>query len=49
MLALRGYRWCMFAATISAIPIHPGALLGIPFGVWSLLTLTKPNVAQEFR
>jgi hypothetical protein len=49
MLALRGYRWCLFASTLTAIPIHPGALLGIPFGIWALITISRPQIAQEFR
>lgn len=38
------------AAIVAMIPfVGPCCLLGIPFGVWALITLEKPGVRQAFR
>lgn len=38
------------AAIISMLPcISPCCLLGLPFGIWSLIVLSKPEVSSAFR
>jgi serine/threonine protein kinase len=38
--ALSNLRW---TAIIAIIPLHYGALVGIPFGIWTLMLLRLPN------
>ena len=42
------YRWAVTASVIAIIPSHWGALLGIPFGVWSLILLYKTETKTKF-
>jgi hypothetical protein len=50
MLRLKNYRRAHRAAIFSLIPIcTPCFLLGIPFGIWALVLLNRPEVKQRFR
>ncbi len=42
------YRWAAAAAVLAMLPFHWGAVIGIPFGVWSLILLLKPGRKSEF-
>ncbi|MBN2291138.1 MAG: hypothetical protein JXM70_01860 [Pirellulales bacterium] len=49
MLRLRGYRTAMTAAIVAMIPIcSPCFVLGIPFGIWAIVLLRKPEVQRRF-
>jgi hypothetical protein len=43
------YRWAVAASVLAMIPSHFGAVLGIPFGIWSLILLRKPQTRSEFK
>jgi predicted Ser/Thr protein kinase len=49
MLRRGSYRWAVAAAVLAIIPLHWGALLGIPFGIWSLILLRKARMKAEFQ
>ena len=49
MIRLRNYRSAYTAAILSVIPIcSPCLLLGIPFGIWAIVVLNRPEVKQRF-
>jgi hypothetical protein len=48
MLRLRGYPWAGAAAILATIPWSPSWLLGLPFGIWAIIVLGKPEVAEAF-
>lgn len=43
------YRWAVAAAVLAMLPFHWGVLIGIPFGVWSLILLLKPEAKSQFQ
>jgi hypothetical protein len=50
MLRRRNFPLAMTASVISVIPCLSGCYcLGIPFGIWALVVLMKPEVRQAFR
>ena len=49
MRKLKSYRWAMTGCVISLVPLlSPFVILGIPLGVWGIMTLRKPEVAKAF-
>ena len=48
MLRLRGYPWAGAAAILATIPWSPSWVLGLPFGIWAIVVLGKPAVAEAF-
>jgi hypothetical protein len=49
MLKLRSYGLAMTGTIVSLIPcLSPCCVLGIPFGIWSLIVLLRPEVKQAF-
>lgn len=49
MQRLQSYTWAKVAAILAVIPcVGPCYLLGIPFGIWALVVLGKPEVRQAF-
>jgi len=42
------YRWAVAAAVLAMIPSHWGAIVGIPFGIWSLILLCRSETKSEF-
>ncbi len=46
---LQSYGFAMTASIIAMIPcISPCCLLGLPFGIWALVVLSKPEVKSAF-
>lgn len=41
-------RGAAIAASIAAIVVSPGNIIGLPLGIWSLMTLGRPNVRAAF-
>ena len=49
MLRLKGYSGAMTAAIVSVIPLcSPCFVLGIPFGIWAIVLLRRPDVRNRF-
>ena len=49
MIRLKNYRNAYTAALLSLIPLcSPCLVLGIPFGIWAILILNRPEVKQRF-
>jgi hypothetical protein len=50
MLKVQSRTWAMVAAILSLIPcLLPCCCLGVPFGIWALVVLNKPEVVSAFR
>ena len=50
MLSKKNYSLCKTGAIIACIPIcTPCIILGIPFAVWSLVLLGKPEIQNSFQ
>jgi len=48
MRLLRSYGTAVTGAILAAIPITPGALIGLPMGIWALVVLSKAEVKAAF-
>lgn len=49
MMRLRSYPIAFSAAVVATIPmLGPCCILGIPFGIWALVVLAKPEVKRAF-
>ena len=49
MRRLSGYTFCMIGAVVSVIPIATGCCIsGIPFGIWALIVLSRPEIKAAF-
>jgi len=48
MLRLKSYRWGMAASILALLPCSPASLLGLVFGIWSLVVLNRPGVIAAF-
>jgi predicted Ser/Thr protein kinase len=42
------YRWAVAASVLAMLPSHFGAVLGIPFGIWSLILLRRSETRSKF-
>jgi hypothetical protein len=49
MLRLRGYGYAMTATIVAMVPCSACCILGLPFGIWGLVVLMKPEVKDAFR
>jgi hypothetical protein len=50
MSRLENYGWAQAAAVVGMIPcISPCCLLGLPFGIWALTVLNRPDIQRAFR
>ncbi len=50
MIRLKSYRSAMTAAIVSSIPCcSPCLFLGIPFGIWAIVVLARPDVKSRFQ
>jgi len=50
MMRLQSYGLAMTAAIVSMVPcVGPCCCLAIPFGIWALVVLMKPNVKAAFQ
>jgi hypothetical protein len=47
MRKLRNFSFCIIACVVAAVA-GPGALLGLPFGVWAVVVLIRPEVRKAF-
>jgi hypothetical protein len=48
MKRLESYGFAMTASIIAMLPCHGCCILGLPFGIWSLVVLSKPEVKDAF-
>ena len=48
MLNLRHWGWCLAVAIVAVIPLHPGVLFGLPFGIMALIELVRPGHRAQF-
>jgi hypothetical protein len=48
MRQVEAYRTSMAGALISILPVTPGALIGMPMGLWALALLTRKDVRRAF-
>jgi prolipoprotein diacylglyceryltransferase len=49
MKDLKMWSLCIAASILAMIPcVSPCCILGLPFGIWSLVVLTKPEVKAAF-
>jgi len=48
MKSLSSYGLAMTACIVSMIPCHSCCCLGLPFGIWGLVMLNKPEVKDAF-
>jgi hypothetical protein len=49
MQSLRSYEFAYAAAILAMIPcLTPCCVLGLPFGIWALVVLNKPEVKSQF-
>ena len=49
MRTLRSYSFCVVGAILACVPCSgPCYLLGIPFGLWALIVLNRPDVRDAF-
>jgi hypothetical protein len=50
MKNLENHGWAMAASIVAMIPcVSPCCLVGLPFGIWALIVLTKPEVKGAFQ
>jgi hypothetical protein len=49
MLGLRGYNFAITASILALIPCFtPCCCIGLPFGIWALVVLNRPEVKSQF-
>ena len=49
MHSLRSYEFSMTAAILAMIPcLTPCCILGLPFGIWAVVALTRPGIKSQF-
>ncbi len=49
MISLRWYPLAIAGSVLATIPmVSPCCLLGLPFGIWSLVVLLQPDVKSAF-
>jgi hypothetical protein len=48
MLRLQSYGLAIAAAIIAMLPCQCCCVLGLPFGIWVLVVLNKPEVKSQF-
>jgi hypothetical protein len=48
MKELDSYKWAVMSCVIAMLPISPGCILGVPFGVWALSILIRREVKEAF-
>jgi len=49
MKSLQSHGLAMTASILAMLPCSACCLLGLPMGIWSLITLSKPEVKAAFR
>jgi serine/threonine protein kinase len=48
MKELQNYKMAVLGCVLAVLPVTPGCLLGVPFGVWALIVLTRRDVKEAF-
>jgi hypothetical protein len=48
MLNLKNYGSAMVGVIFAMLPCNPGCLLGLPFGIWALVVMNRPEVKRAF-
>jgi len=48
LLQLKNHTVAMIAAIVAMIPCQCCCVLGLPFGIWALVVLSKPEVKSQF-
>ena len=48
MKELESYKWAVISSVLAMLPISPGCLFGVPFGVWALSVLFRSEVRKAF-
>jgi hypothetical protein len=48
MMRLSAYGFAMFTAVFAMLPCHCSCLLGLPFGIWAMIVLNRPEVRNSF-
>jgi hypothetical protein len=48
MLRLQSHGLAMAASIVAMLPCQCCCLLGLPFGIWALVVLNKPEVKSQF-
>jgi hypothetical protein len=49
MQSLQNYSLAVTASVLAMLPcISPCCLLGLPFGIWALVVLNRPEVKSQF-
>jgi hypothetical protein len=49
MKALRNHGFAMTGAILALIPCNLAWVFGLPFGIWALVVLSKPEIKSAFR
>jgi hypothetical protein len=49
MKKLTSFRLAMMASIVAMLPCNSCCVLGLPFGIWSLVVLNRPEVKAAFR
>ncbi len=49
MKKLRLYPLALIASIAAMLPCHPGFIIGLPIGIWSLVVLSRTDVRQAFQ
>ena len=49
MKALRKHGFAMTGAILALIPCNLAWVFGLPFGIWALVVLSKPEIKSAFR
>lgn len=49
MRRLELYGLAVTASVLAMLPCHPGFIIGLPIGLWSLFVLCRPEVKAVFR
>lgn len=50
MKRLESYQYAMMTAILAMVPcLSPCCFLGLPFGIWALVVLNKPEVKSQFQ
>jgi serine/threonine protein kinase len=48
MKELENYKLAVLGCVLAVLPVTPGCLLGVPFGVWALTVLIRKDVKEAF-
>jgi phage FluMu protein Com len=48
MYQLKSWSTVMFATIVAMLPCHLCCLLGLPFGIWALVVINRPEVKSAF-